>query len=48
MFILVYECPDCNEVWSQRWECTVDDTCPNCGKKNIQPVEVIDSDTTKD
>lgn len=39
LFVNHYTCPDCGADWQDQWECTVDDDCPNCGKRHISPYE---------
>jgi hypothetical protein len=31
-FVNRYHCSECNESWSDEWDCACDDECPECGK----------------
>lgn len=33
-----YKCPVCGCNWDDEWSCACDDSCPNCGTKNISPI----------
>lgn len=47
-YLNFYKCPKCNNDWIDTWDCTVDDTCPCCGARDISPSESVDvSDTVK-
>ena len=37
-----YECPECEDIWQDEWDCQVDDDCPSCGCKHISPYESVD------
>ena len=37
---LGYDCPDCGEHWEDVWSCAVDDDCPTCGLRHIQPSSI--------
>lgn len=39
-----YRCPGCGHVWTDQYECGVDDECPECGLQNISPEESIELD----
>jgi predicted nucleic acid-binding Zn-ribbon protein len=43
-FINHYECPRCGNVWTDAWDCMVDDDCPECGLRHISPAESEDED----
>lgn len=32
-----YLCPDCGHSWTDDWDSTCDDDCPNCGTRHISP-----------
>ena len=32
-----YTCPDCKYSWPDIWECEVNDVCPACGTRHIEP-----------
>lgn len=32
-----YQHDDCNVEWTDVWSCQVNDTCPACGTKEIEP-----------
>ena len=34
-----YECPECEDIWQDEWDCQVDDDCPSCGCRHISPYE---------
>lgn len=36
---LYYVCPDCGHHWTDTWSCEVNGQCPNCGIKDIEPVD---------
>ncbi len=36
-FLNHYRCPQCDYHWSDAWDCTCDDDCPNCGNRHISP-----------
>ena len=39
MFYIEYTCPYCEDSqWADYWSCLVDGVCPDCGTKNISPV----------
>lgn len=31
VWLNIYECPDCGNVWEDRWSCQCDDECADCG-----------------
>mgnify|MGYP003638782101 FL=1 len=37
MWLNYYECPECENVWEDEWDCQVDDDCPDCGCRHISP-----------
>lgn len=37
-----YRCPTCDCTWSDDWDATCDDDCPNCGARHISPEESED------
>lgn len=39
MFTNHYVCPSCAYVWQDEWSSTVDDDCPACGERHIEPDE---------
>jgi|TARA_A100001015_G_C14791292_1_gene633178 rubrerythrin len=39
MLLNLYECPLCNYSWEDEYECAVNDDCPNCGNRHIEPYE---------
>jgi len=38
-----YHCP-CGHKWTDAWECAVNDTCTECGTKEIEPYYSIEGD----
>ena len=32
-----YECPECENIWEDQWDCQVDDDCSECGCRHISP-----------
>ena len=42
MFLNYYECPECENIWEDQWDCQVDDDCPSCGCRHISPYESVD------
>jgi predicted RNA-binding Zn-ribbon protein involved in translation (DUF1610 family) len=38
-FANLYSCPKCGESWEDEWSCACNDECPQCGTKDIEPVE---------
>ncbi|GAN80420.1 hypothetical protein Aam_046_061 [Acidocella aminolytica 101 = DSM 11237] len=40
-FLNHYECPRCDNEWSDEWDCTCDDRCPDCDL-SCSPVESDD------
>jgi hypothetical protein len=38
-FALLYSCPECGESWEDEWSCACNGECPECGVKDIEPVE---------
>lgn len=44
---ITYECPACGAEWYDAWPCACDDTCPECGERDVEPhdwttAEVVD------
>jgi DNA-directed RNA polymerase subunit RPC12/RpoP len=39
---LFYRCPSCSEEWQDEWDCEVDDECPACGLRHIEPYDAED------
>lgn len=37
-----YRCPSCGNEWTDVWTAMSDDTCPQCGRRNVQPYESRD------
>ena len=37
MWLNYYECPECENVWEDQWDCQVDDDCSECGCRHISP-----------
>lgn len=42
-FTLTYECPLCGHEWLDEWSSIVDNTCPDCGRRNISPKRIDDA-----
>jgi predicted Zn-ribbon and HTH transcriptional regulator len=38
-FINFYECDECGYTWEDEWSCACNDTCPECGRREIEPYE---------
>lgn len=36
-FINYYRCPSCGHQWYDVWSCQVNDDCPECGARHIEP-----------
>jgi hypothetical protein len=36
-----YACPDCCEEWNDVWDSGCNDDCPNCGSRDISPIESV-------
>ena len=41
-YLNYYRCPLCEEEWEDKWDCMVDDECPNCKCRNIPPYKSDD------
>lgn len=39
-----YVCPACSHGWQDEWECAVDDICPECGLRAVQPAEWLETE----
>ena len=37
MWLNYYECPECENIWEDQWDCQVDDDCSECGCRHISP-----------
>ena len=44
MFNNFYRCPECSHEWEDRWECQCDDTCPDCGARDVSPYKSEDAE----
>lgn len=36
-----YACPGCCEEWDAVWDSGCDDECPNCGLRDISPIDSV-------
>lgn len=43
-FLNFYECDDCGNKWTDAYECTVDDDCPECGDGPYEPYRSVDAE----
>ena len=39
---ILYECDECDCRWQDEWSCMCDDECPNCGARDMSPIESDD------
>ena len=37
MWLNYYECPECENIWEDQYDCQVDDDCSECGCRHISP-----------
>ena len=35
MWLNYYECPECENIWEDQYDCQVDDDCSECGCRHI-------------
>jgi len=42
VFLNYYTCPQCNHHWADVYDCTVEDDCPSCGERHIEPYKSTD------
>lgn len=42
-----YQCPECQTLWEDVWDCACNDECPNCGIKDIEPYDSRDESEGK-
>ena len=42
MWLNYYECPECENIWEDQWDCQVDDDCSECGCRHICPSNSIE------
>jgi predicted nucleic acid-binding Zn-ribbon protein len=43
-FLNDYRCGECGHEWTDEWSCMCDDTCPECGARNMSPYKSDDLD----
>jgi predicted nucleic acid-binding Zn-ribbon protein len=34
-----YVCYECGHTWHDVWDCGVEDDCPRCGARHVEPME---------
>jgi rubrerythrin len=43
-FLNYYRCEECSHEWTDEWSCQCDDTCPECGARDMSPYKSEDID----
>lgn len=38
LYLNEYTCPSCSHEWEDHWDSGCNDTCPECGLREITPV----------
>jgi predicted nucleic acid-binding Zn-ribbon protein len=38
-FLNHYRCEECGEEWTDEWSCQCDDSCPECGARDMSPYQ---------
>jgi predicted nucleic acid-binding Zn-ribbon protein len=46
-FTNYYRCPRCAHEWEDRWSCACNDSCPECGLRDIEPYDYEGDDDSE-